>query len=417
MGGDLLRAEGAGVLLLVEELDASHTDVVVVEEELVGVVEGVTELDTLADVGGRDLVEGALEADGGIVIDDALMADEEDLVELGLGEPPDLDAAEGGVVAVDGFFIDSVVELVVVVVAEPEAEGLVELVKGDALPDAGEEAVADGEEVTFHLAARRAVIGLGVGEGDAGQGGGLGEEVRGEAGAVVHVEALGDAAGEEGLLEDEAEGADGLGGAEGVAHDDTGVVVDNGAEDGLGGAVLVGGNAGPVHEVADPEVVDVFHLVGLSPVGAALYGEPAVVFDDPEKRIVVDRGVSQEVLVPEGLVELLHGEVGIGLALDLDGFEQGIVEAPGPSAVGTGPGLEGVEAALAVLGEPGLHGGDGVPPQAVAGEVVLDGRLLAEVLVLGPGGLGEHRADDLVALEGDLLSDFFVHDGPLFSVG
>ena len=50
------------------------------------------------------------------------------------------------------------------------------------------------------------------------------------------MEALRDAAGEEGLLEDEAEGADGLGGAKGVAHDEAGVVVDDGAEDGLGGA-------------------------------------------------------------------------------------------------------------------------------------------------------------------------------------
>lgn len=191
-----------------------------------------------------------------------------------------------------------------------------------------------------------------MGEGDAGQGGGLGEEVRGEAGAVVHVEALGDAAGEEGLLEDEAEGADSLGGAEGMAHDDAGVIVDDGAEDGLGGSVLFGEDARSVHEVADPEVVDVFHLVGLALVGALLDGEPAVVFDDPEQGVVVDRGIAQEALIAEGLVELLDGEVRIGLALDLDGFEQGVVEAPGPSAIGAGPGLEGVEAAFAVLGEP-----------------------------------------------------------------
>lgn len=134
LGGDLLGSEGARVFLFVEEPDASHADVVVVEEEFVGVVEGVTELDTLADVGGRDLVELALEADGGIVVHDALVSDEEDFVELGLGEPLDLDASQGGVVSVDGFFIDAVVELVMLVVAEPEAEGLVELVKGDALP-------------------------------------------------------------------------------------------------------------------------------------------------------------------------------------------------------------------------------------------------------------------------------------------
>ena len=57
MGGDLLRPEGSGVLLLVEEPDAAHADVVVVEVEIVGIVDRVAELDTLPDVGGRDLVE------------------------------------------------------------------------------------------------------------------------------------------------------------------------------------------------------------------------------------------------------------------------------------------------------------------------------------------------------------------------
>jgi hypothetical protein len=43
----------------------------------------VTEIDFLADVSGRDLIEIPLEADGGIIIDGALMADEEDFVEFG----------------------------------------------------------------------------------------------------------------------------------------------------------------------------------------------------------------------------------------------------------------------------------------------------------------------------------------------
>ena len=79
------------------------------------------------------------------------MSDEEDLVEFGLGEPSDLETAQGGIVAVDGFYPDAVVELVVVIVAKPEGEGLVELVEGDALLDAREEAVADGAEEPFML--------------------------------------------------------------------------------------------------------------------------------------------------------------------------------------------------------------------------------------------------------------------------
>ena len=42
-------------------------------------------------------------------------------------------------------------------------------------------------------------------------------------------------------------------------------------------------------------------------------------------------------------------------------------------------------------------------------ELLVDGRPPAEVLVLGPGGLCEHGADDLVALRSDLLPDLFFH--------
>jgi hypothetical protein len=43
--------------------------------------------DFLADISCRDLIEGALETDGGIVIDDPFMADQEDLVQFGFGQP------------------------------------------------------------------------------------------------------------------------------------------------------------------------------------------------------------------------------------------------------------------------------------------------------------------------------------------
>jgi len=45
----------------------------------------VTEFDFLSDISGRDLIERALEADGRIVIDDAFVTDEKDLVEFGFG--------------------------------------------------------------------------------------------------------------------------------------------------------------------------------------------------------------------------------------------------------------------------------------------------------------------------------------------
>ena len=81
------------------------------------------------------------------------------------------------------------------------------------------------------------------------------------------------------------------------------------------------GDLGAVHEVANPELVYVFHLVGLSLIGAVFEIEPALLFDHSEKGVVVDGGLTQKPLGLKVLIEFLDGEEGIGLALDLDGLE------------------------------------------------------------------------------------------------
>ena len=101
-------------------------------------------------------------------------------------------------------------KLMMVVILEPEPEGLIEFVKGDAFLNPGEKTIPDRPEKSFHLSARGAVVGLGMDKGDAGQGAASSEKFGGEAGSVIDVESFGDAVGEEGLLEDEGQGADGL---------------------------------------------------------------------------------------------------------------------------------------------------------------------------------------------------------------
>jgi hypothetical protein len=76
----LLGPKGASILLFIEPLDSAHPKAVVIEIKLLGVIDGVADLDPLADIGGGDLVEGTFEADGGIVIDDPFMTDKKDLV-------------------------------------------------------------------------------------------------------------------------------------------------------------------------------------------------------------------------------------------------------------------------------------------------------------------------------------------------
>jgi hypothetical protein len=82
MGRDLLGSEGTGILLFIEQLDSTHPNAVIIEVELFGGIDGVADLDTLTDVGGGDLVERPFKADGGVVIDHPLVADEEDFIQL-----------------------------------------------------------------------------------------------------------------------------------------------------------------------------------------------------------------------------------------------------------------------------------------------------------------------------------------------
>jgi hypothetical protein len=75
------------------------------------------------------------------------------------------------------------------------------------------------------------------------------------------------------------------------------------------------------------------HLEGLAHIGAFFDRKPALGGDDPQKRIVVNRGLPQQVLIAKILIEFLDGEAGIGFAFDLDGLEAARIQAPGAAGV------------------------------------------------------------------------------------
>jgi hypothetical protein len=269
-GGDGFGSKGAGVFLFIEEFDSAYPNGIVIEIEFLGVIEGVTDLDAVTDIGRGDLIEVALEADGGIVVDDALVAQEKDLIQFALRESADGNAPSGEGVAIDGALIDAGMYFMVIILLEPDAEGVIEIIEADPILDRGEEAVPDGPKKSFHFSPGRAVVGFRMDEGDACQGAATGEEIGRETGAIIHIEAFGDAVGEEGFLQDEAESADGLRSTEAVSYYHTGVIIEDGTEDGLG-YTSWGFDLGSVHEVADPQVVDMIDLEGLTDI-ASFFG-------------------------------------------------------------------------------------------------------------------------------------------------
>jgi hypothetical protein len=133
----------------------------------------------------------------------------------------------------------------------------------------------------FYLSAGRAVIRLGVDEGDPGLGTASSQQIRGERRTVIAIKAFWDSVGQEGLLEDDRQGADRLGDAEGMADHPAGMIINDGAEDGLGRAIR-GEDLRPVHEIRDPEIVDVVHFIGFARIGPIFRGKPSLLFDYAE---------------------------------------------------------------------------------------------------------------------------------------
>jgi len=164
-----------------------------------------------------------------------------------------------------------------------------------------------------------------------------------------------------------------------------------------------------MHEVRDPEIIDIVHFVSFACIGSTPWRKQSLFFDYPKQGVVVNRRVTQQVLIPKFFKEHLHGHAGMGLAFDLNCLEQALVQASGSAPIGTAFGLERIKPLFPVVTEPGLHRGNTDLPQTVAGEIMFILGLAPEVLVLSPGGLGQHGADELIAFEGDLFSNLFVH--------
>jgi hypothetical protein len=200
---DLLGSEGPGIFLFVQQFDPAHPNAVVIEVELFGVIDGMADLDTLTDIGGGDLVERTFEANGGVVIDHSFVADEKDFIQLLSGQPADQHSPYGSMITVDGSFLDTGVEFMVIIVFEPKSEGFIEFFQGQTLLESREEPFSYSPKEAFHLPAGRAIIRFGVDEGDPGLGTASSQEIGGERRTIIAIKPLWDSIGQEGLLEDD----------------------------------------------------------------------------------------------------------------------------------------------------------------------------------------------------------------------
>jgi len=147
------------------------------------------------------------------------------------------------------------------------------------------------------------------------------------------------------------------------------MVVNDGAKDGLG-KTAAGTYLGAVHKVAHPKLVYVIEFEGFARITSFPDRKPSLLFDQPEKGIVVDGRISQQTLFLQVLVKELSRPVGIGLTLDPDGLDHFCVQSPGSATVRSFPGLKGREPLFAIGPKPGLQSGNADPFLPIPGKVM-----------------------------------------------
>ena len=164
--------------------------------------EAVAQRDGLTDQRGVDLEDDAVEADGAIVLDLALLLEEKERGQILCGER-DVVGGAGPLLARRGV-LQAAMRRVEILVLNPGPEALIERVEGArvGLEQGRQELEADGPKPALELPLSLRREGAGVDERHAEFGAREGEMARAIRAAVVDIEALGNAAAQDRPLED-----------------------------------------------------------------------------------------------------------------------------------------------------------------------------------------------------------------------
>ena len=248
-------------------------------------------------------------------------------------------------------------------------------------------------------------MGPGVDERHAQPGAHQRELARAVVRAVVHVQALRDAAAQQGLLEHGQERLGVLGHGEGAVRHDTGGVVEEGDQVGL--APRAGArqqHAGAVHDVAHPQLSGVREgeaapvLSGLGVAG--LVHEAGAAEQPVHRRRGRRHGVGCR--AGDGGNELRDRQLGPLLLQAEQRIGHRLGQRAGATLIGAALGQQGVEAAAPPGLEPVAQRLGGHPDAAAAGDRVIGGGLLAQPRIQPAAARGQvdEIGDQSVAEQG-----------------
>ena len=274
----------------------------------------------------------------------------------------------------------------------------------------GQQAGAQGPEEALDLTFALGLMRPGVDQRDAELGTDQRELAGAVVGAVVDVEAFGDAAADQRLLEHRQERDGVFREGEGRVRDHPGSVVDEGDQIGFTAPAATVADADPVHHIAHPEFARV--LEGEAPpVGARggiglpdhqpFAGQEPIDRGRRHRQIGGDRAALAGALDHEP-----HRELGVLLFHGDERLGNGIGQAAGLTAIGAPLRQQRLEPAFAVELEPVAQGLDGDAGAAAAGDGVVHPRLGTQL----PGDAGtagrqvDEIGDDAVAEQGHRLA-------------
>lgn len=143
--------------------------VVIIKQEPVGIRDGETDLDSLADILRWNLEKDVVDADCGIVVDSAVDDMKEGLGELLFRDFPLFDVDKSCHIAVIGSLSGDGMDLVVVVIMKPGGEFGVEFIESEGAVfcfevKVGDETVSNRAEVSLNFSTAWSVVWLGMDE-------------------------------------------------------------------------------------------------------------------------------------------------------------------------------------------------------------------------------------------------------------
>jgi len=284
--------------------DFNDWEAVFIDPDIGGLGGWMAEFDRGTDIFGRDFKGDRVERDGGVIFYHAFKCLKKDRIDFIFGESFDIDVFKISKEPVQRRLENTVMQSAMILFVQPigkEAVKVIERVIGFR-GDQRQEAFSDRTPEPLYLSTAGRIIGSRVNQSDADSGADLLEVGRGKDSAVVAIKDFGESISEEGVFEDAFESLSVFLKGPGGADDESGMIVDNAAEEELV-SDAVDFKVQTVHKIREPEIIDVRFLELFSGLRRLGFGLQVIVDDELSDGVFAGRAGLNRSFIDEHAVE------------------------------------------------------------------------------------------------------------------